>query len=746
MSGGTGGGGADVGATGGDTNSADAAKGKVDPAKLKQTSDATALLDAMLKKLIATITGPFKDAMLLMEQHAGVKVPQAINLLITRIPVLGNTMVQLATTTGVQWNLIRQRILATDNAVWARQVALQGQLSASWAAIHAMFSAQANAINARQLTLQAQLSLSWANIRARITAEDNAIWLRQSLLQAQMRNSWNAINANVHGSVNGQLAAFNGLKAGMAGVRNAATQTQQWVSTQFARMREGAAGPARWIINQPIDNGLIKAWNSINSQFSLGHPVHAVPVKFATGGEVSGPGTGTSDSIPAMLSDGEFVVRRDITDKAAPFLHALNSGQTEALQAAGVRGYAKGGIAADTGSQVNAAVAKGLAFAKRQAGKPYIWGGVGPAGFDCSGLMSAITNVITGRNPYHRLFSTASFAGGPTAGFVNGLKSAFAIGVRQGSPGHMAGTLGGTNVESAKTPIVFPGLHGADDGQFGQHFSLPVVGGRFVSGGGGGFDPTAIVQQALKHTYDLLDEGAKKFKGNISGTLGVGGTRKYADWTKDKLVSKLNSFVGAAGGGGSAAAKHLARAMLAQFGWGPDQFGPLNQLWQRESGWDPTKVNPRSGAYGIPQANPSGGQGHPYALGDVRGQVMWGLNYIKSRYGSPSAAWAHSQATGWYSKGGLVARANNVHTFDDGGMLAPKSVGVNLGTKPEAVLTPDETTALKTLAVNLAHQQTGTLQPYIGNLTVQAPPNATVQDVTDDIMFAVRHASKGVHG
>jgi len=32
---------------------------------------------------------------------------------------------------------------------------------------------------------------------------------------------------------------------------------------------------------------------------------------FAVGGEVTGPGTGTSDSVPARLSDGEFVVTAD---------------------------------------------------------------------------------------------------------------------------------------------------------------------------------------------------------------------------------------------------------------------------------------------------------------------------------------------------------------------------------------------------------------------------------------------------
>ena len=32
------------------------------------------------------------------------------------------------------------------------------------------------------------------------------------------------------------------------------------------------------------------------------------PLEAAVGGEVKGPGTGTSDSVPARLSDGEFVL------------------------------------------------------------------------------------------------------------------------------------------------------------------------------------------------------------------------------------------------------------------------------------------------------------------------------------------------------------------------------------------------------------------------------------------------------
>ena len=46
--------------------------------------------------------------------------------------------------------------------------------------------------------------------------------------------------------------------------------------------------------------------------------------KFATGGYVSGPGTGTSDSIPAQLSNGESVINARSTAMFGPLLSSLN--------------------------------------------------------------------------------------------------------------------------------------------------------------------------------------------------------------------------------------------------------------------------------------------------------------------------------------------------------------------------------------------------------------------------------------
>jgi len=46
---------------------------------------------------------------------------------------------------------------------------------------------------------------------------------------------------------------------------------------------------------------------------------------FKTGGFVSGPGTSTSDSIPALLSDGEFVVNAKSTKRFLPLLEKINN-------------------------------------------------------------------------------------------------------------------------------------------------------------------------------------------------------------------------------------------------------------------------------------------------------------------------------------------------------------------------------------------------------------------------------------
>ncbi|MFG1340565.1 hypothetical protein [Xanthobacter autotrophicus] len=62
---------------------------------------------------------------------------------------------------------------------------------------------------------------------------------------------------------------------------------------------------------------------------------------YAGGGSIRGPGSGTSDSIPAMLSNGEFVVRAAQAKKFMPLLEGINSGRIPRFAAGGMVGGAR---------------------------------------------------------------------------------------------------------------------------------------------------------------------------------------------------------------------------------------------------------------------------------------------------------------------------------------------------------------------------------------------------------------------
>ncbi len=100
---------------------------------------------------------------------------------------------------------------------------------------------------------------------------------------------------------------------------------------------------------------------------------------------------------------------------------------------------------------------------------------------------------------------------------------------------------------------------------------------------------------------------------------------------------------------GPAGAQAIARQLLANYGWS-DQFSCLLQMWNNESGWNVYAQNSGSGAYGIPQALPGSkmAAAGPNWQSDARTQIRWGLDYIRSRYGTPCGAWGFWQAHNYY--------------------------------------------------------------------------------------------------
>jgi hypothetical protein len=95
-----------------------------------------------------------------------------------------------------------------------------------------------------------------------------------------------------------------------------------------------------------------------------------------------------------------------------------------------------------------------------------------------------------------------------------------------------------------------------------------------------------------------------------------------------------------------------AQAIMGDYGFDASQWGCLDNLWNGESDWRWTAENSSSGAYGIPQSLP--GSKMASVASDWRTnpvtQIKWGLQYIKSSYGTPCGAWAQwqSRSPHWY--------------------------------------------------------------------------------------------------
>lgn len=195
--------------------------------------------------------------------------------------------------------------------------------------------------------------------------------------------------------------------------------------------------------------------------------------------------------------------------------------QVEKWIGAGDKAYNQGYDSATGGP----AVRNALEWARTQAGKPYVWGGVGPDGYDCSGFMSAITNVLRGQSPHSRVGATASF---PWNGFVGGAATGkgFTIGSANnygGSGiGHMAGTLGGVSVESAGGVGVRVGgsARGYTDPGFTKVAHLAMANGAIIKKRTGGTTFMATAGEAgVDEAFIPLPKG---WQGD-----GFGGKKEY---------------------------------------------------------------------------------------------------------------------------------------------------------------------------------------------------------------------------
>lgn len=172
--------------------------------------------------------------------------------------------------------------------------------------------------------------------------EEKAAIRKESLENFESLSStvFSTISTLNQASLNRQLAAAEGNE-----------EEQEQIRKKFAR-KQKTLDTAQAIINGALAVTKATAQTGILAPFAVPTIIASTAAqvaliqsqKFAKGGLVKGPGTGTSDSIPAMLSNGEAVINAKSTKMFRNELSSIN-------KAGGGVAFATGGIAGETGSR-----------------------------------------------------------------------------------------------------------------------------------------------------------------------------------------------------------------------------------------------------------------------------------------------------------------------------------------------------------------------------------------------------------
>ncbi|MER6557225.1 hypothetical protein ABT300_05570 [Streptomyces sp. NPDC001027] len=259
----------------------------------------------------------------------------------------------------------------------------------------------------------------WNSIWSSLTSRWNSFWsgLRTATsnawaslksgfnsLKTSLSNTWNGMwtglsskVASIITTINGKIAAFK------TNMTNAFSLLKTGIGVVWDGIKSKIGTPVKWVVDHVYNNGIRKMWNTVAGKVSSKLTLPAISLGFNSGGVV--PGSGSRDTVPAMLTPGERILsteqvaklggHRGIDAMLGTDRPAKTGGnptpQQERKQHQAVPGYADGGIIGKVTSAIGGAVSSAASWAK-----DLVVGGLQAA---ARKAISALVGPLIGRIP-----------------------------------------------------------------------------------------------------------------------------------------------------------------------------------------------------------------------------------------------------------------------------------------------------------------------------------------------------------
>ncbi|MGY6019598.1 hypothetical protein [Streptomyces spinosirectus] len=233
----------------------------------------------------------------------------------------------------------------------------------------------------------------WKDLWSAVTSKWNSFWsglksaftgawktFRDSVtsLKTSITNTWSSLWNGVKDKVTSIFSTINSKISGFgSGMRSAFSNLKNALGTIWDGVKSKIGSPVKFVVGTVYNNGIRKMWNTIAGKISSKLTLPSISLGFNKGGVV--PGTGNSDTVPAMLTPGERILsKQQVTQLGGhrgidamlgqdrPTKTGGNPSQQEERRRyqGGTQHFAGGGIVGTVTSAIGGAIGKAADWAK----------------------------------------------------------------------------------------------------------------------------------------------------------------------------------------------------------------------------------------------------------------------------------------------------------------------------------------------------------------------------------------------